>query len=80
MTRKAGSTTRCFSRWAPRAQAPNALLTGQDFVAVVIRGIHPEHPMWLRSARVHFRKTAAGWEAVGIERGYDERVPQTRPR
>ena len=64
----------------PRAQAPDALLTVQDFVAVVIRGVHPALPMWLRSARMHFRKTAEGWETVGIERGYDERVPQTRPR
>ena len=64
----------------PRAQVPNAVLAGQDFVAVVIRGIHPEHPTWLRSARVHFRKTADGWETVGVERGYDYRVPRTRPQ
>ena len=64
----------------PRAQVPNAVLAGQDLVAVVIRGIHLEHTTWLRSARVHFRKTADGWETVGVERGYDRRVPRTRPR
>ena len=50
-----------------------------ELVAVVIRGIHPRYTEWLRSTRVHFRRVVEGWETVGIERAFDERVPETRP-
>ena len=63
----------------PVAEAPPDLLNGSDHVAVVIRGIHREHPQWLRSALVHFRRTEDGWDTVGVQRGYDERLPTTRP-
>ena len=53
-------------------------LRAEEYVAVLIRGIHVEQPGWLRAARVHFRRTAEGWETVGIERAFDERVPTTR--
>ena len=49
-----------------------------DYAAVLVRGIHPVLPGWLRATRVHFRRTARGWETVGIERAVDERVPTTR--
>ena len=63
----------------PAADAPSDLLDASDYVAVVIRGVHREHPQWLRSALVHFRRTDDGWETVGVQRGYDERLPTTRP-
>jgi len=53
-------------------------LRAEEYVAVLIRGIHVAQPGWLRAARVHFRRTAEGWETVGIERAFDERVPTTR--
>ena len=61
------------------ADAPSRLLDESDYVAVVIRGVDRDHPQWLRSTLVHFRRTDDGWETVGVERGHDERLPSTRP-
>ena len=61
----------------PHGRIPEPLRP-DEYVAVLVRGIHPVAFGWLRAARVHFRRTAGGWETVGIERAFDERVPTTR--
>jgi hypothetical protein len=53
---------------APRATAPRAVLEGSGFVSVAIRSLHKEHPLWERPVTVHFRRTANGWQAVGLTR------------
>ena len=60
----------------PKGRIP-APLRQDEYVAVLIRGIHPVMTGWLRAARVHFRRLVEGWETVGIERSFDERVPAT---
>jgi hypothetical protein len=64
---------------SPVSQLPEEL-SGADFVAVVVRGIHRDHPGWLRSTRVHFRRTVEGWDTVGVQRAFDQRLPVSRPR
>lgn len=67
------------------ARAPAALLSGSEYIGLIVRGIHREHPGWLRSTRVHFRRasgegeTDVQWETVGVQRNFDERIPETRP-
>ena len=63
---------------SPGADLPPEL-ENSDYIAIVVRGIHQDHPEWLRSTRVHFRRTVDGWDTVGVQRGFDERVPETRP-
>jgi hypothetical protein len=60
---EAGSTT------TPGGQAPAGLLDGGDFVGVTIVGRHPAHPGWSRPATATFRRSGAGWQLVGLERG-----------
>ena len=52
---------------APRAAAPAAVLRG-DFVMVAVRTRHPDHPVWDLPVTFTFRRTASGWETVGVER------------
>jgi hypothetical protein len=52
----------------PRARAPEGLLDGTDFVGVTMIGTHPQQPGWARPATFYFRRTAGGWDPVGIER------------
>jgi hypothetical protein len=49
-------------------QAPKEVLQGTEFVAVLIRGLHPQQARWLRPTRVYFRRDGAGWKTVGIDR------------
>jgi hypothetical protein len=56
-----------------RAQAPAFVLTGSEYVSVLIRGTHPEHPAWSNPARIYFRRSDGGWQTVGIERSHDLR-------
>ena len=51
-----------------RATAPSGLLAGAEFVNATIRGEHPDHPGWQQPVQVYFRRTASGWETVGIIR------------
>ncbi len=52
-----------------RAAAPAAVgfLQGSDYVSVAISATHPEHPAWSKPLQVYFRKSAGGWQTVGIE-------------
>ncbi len=43
-------------------------LAGAEFVAVTVRSIHPEFPAWKRPVQAYFRRTGAGWQAVGLTR------------
>jgi hypothetical protein len=54
-----------------RAQAPQELLDGRaEFVAARIRAFHSEHPAWNDPVLMYFRRAAAGWTLVGVERGH----------
>jgi len=52
------------------AQAPASVLQGGDFVSVRIATRHPRYPSWT-PVQVYFRRTAAGWRTVGLDRGLD---------
>jgi hypothetical protein len=52
----------------PRAAAPKQLLEGADFVAVAVQTVHSDHPAWRLPVVLTFRRTATGWQAVGLER------------
>jgi hypothetical protein len=52
----------------PRAMPPRRLLDGSEFVSVAVRTIHPEFPHWRMPATLTFRRTADGWQAVGLDR------------
>ena len=53
-----------------RAMAPEALLIGADYVSVSIATRHPAFPAW-KPVHVYFRRTATGWQTVGLDRGLD---------
>jgi hypothetical protein len=50
------------------AAAPSSILQGRDFVSVVVRTVHADHPTWNAPVTITFRRTAQGWQAVGLER------------
>jgi hypothetical protein len=52
----------------PRASAPAALLDGAAFVTVAVRTVHPDYPHWNAPVTFTFRRIAAGWQTVGLER------------
>ena len=56
----------------PRALAPARALDGGDYVSVRIGTRHPGHPSWV-PVQVYFRRTAAGWQTVGLDRGLDSK-------
>ncbi len=53
---------------ATRGMVPAPVIEAGDFVTVAIETIHADHPHWSRPVQVYFRRTAAGWDTVGIER------------
>jgi hypothetical protein len=55
-----------------RAQAPSGVLEGSDYVAVRISTRHPRYPAWT-PVQVYFRRTGAGWQTVGLDRGLDSK-------
>jgi hypothetical protein len=64
---------------APTATAEGHLppeLAAEPYACLTVRGVHPQHPRWLRPARVYFRRTPQGWQTVGLERHHD-RIPGT---
>jgi hypothetical protein len=54
----------------PRALAPPAMLEGSEYISVRISTRHPRYPTWA-PVQVYFRRTAAGWQTVGLDRGLD---------
>ncbi|HEY5619620.1 MAG TPA: hypothetical protein VIK60_16895 [Vicinamibacterales bacterium] len=59
----------------PQAPAPKQLLEGADFVSVAIQTVHSDYPEWRLPVVLTFRRTASGWQAIGIERTV---APRTR--
>jgi hypothetical protein len=51
-----------------KTMAPADILQGREFVRVLVRTMHPDHPVWQQPVTVFFRRTAQGWRAVGLER------------
>jgi hypothetical protein len=57
----------------PRIQAPTTLVDDPktDFIQATIVGLHPQFPAWQQPLTVHFRRTAGGWQLVGLTRMSD---------
>jgi len=51
-----------------RGEAPSSIVQGAEFVSVAIRSLHPDFPGWEAPVNVYFRKTADGWQPVGLDR------------
>ena len=54
---------------ATAGRAPAGLIDSGEYVGVEVSARHPQHPGWARPAAFFFRRSAAGWALVGIERG-----------
>jgi len=54
-----------------RVRLPDALtsMPPGGIIEVGIAATHADHPSWALAVTTHFRRTAAGWELVGVERG-----------
>ena len=50
------------------ARAPSTLLSGHEYVGVTITGKHPTHGDWAKPTTLYFRREAADWKWVGVER------------
>ena len=50
-----------------RTTAPPAVVDGSPYISVAIVAKHPDHPAWAKPLQVYFRRTAGGWQTVGIE-------------
>ena len=66
--RLAAGRRRAVQTSTPGGRAPAGVLDGADFVGVRISASHPQHPQWSSPATFLFRRTAGGWELVGVER------------
>ena len=55
------------------ARAPAGILDAGEYVGVEMTGHHPQQPGWVRSSTFFFRRGAAGWTLVGVERGENAR-------
>ncbi len=52
-----------------RAQAPEALLAARhEYMGVLLRAFHPEHPAWSQPLMLYFRRSGGEWALVGLER------------
>ena len=51
-----------------RASAPGELLSGAAFVTAAIRTTHKDFPAWEAPVTFTFRRNAAGWDLVGVDR------------
>jgi hypothetical protein len=55
--------------FAPRVQAPEALLAGApEFVCVRVRAFNADHPAWSQPLIAYFRRAANEWSLVGLDR------------
>jgi hypothetical protein len=52
----------------PQASAPAGLLSGGEFVSVVVRTMHSDHASWNAPVSIVFRRSNQGWRLVGLER------------
>ena len=51
-----------------RATLPDRLAGSPEYVAVAIRTRHADHQAWQRPVTAFFRRDAAGWRTVGLDR------------
>jgi len=56
---------------APRAVAPAALLDAAAFITVSVETNHPDFPHWRLPVQIYFRRSADGWETVGLDRALE---------
>jgi hypothetical protein len=59
-----------------RAFAPSGVLEG-DYVSVRIDTRHRRYPTWV-PVQLYFRRTGAGWQTVGLDRGVDAKETLAR--
>ncbi len=62
-----------------RASAPAEILEGSAYISVRIATRHPRYPDWV-PVQVYFRRTDAGWQTVGLDRGLDPKEPSAPRR
>ncbi len=54
----------------PDVAVPAPILSADtNFVMATVRTIHPDYPLWVEPVTLYFRRTPAGWETAGLERG-----------
>jgi hypothetical protein len=64
-----------------RLQAPADLPRGDGtYVKVSTAAIDPRYPAWAKPVDVYFRRTAGGWQLVGVERVPEGPAPNSTPR
>jgi hypothetical protein len=51
-----------------RVPAELANTRAGDYIEVQVSATHADHPTWAKPVVVHFRRVAAGWQLVGMER------------
>jgi hypothetical protein len=54
---------------ATSGRAPAGLLDSGEYIGVEVTATHPDHRGWSRPSVFFFRRAAAGWTLVGVERG-----------
>jgi hypothetical protein len=52
---------------ATTAKAPQGL-ENSPYVAVTVKGLHPDQSSWAQPVRAYFRREGGGWKTVGLER------------
>jgi hypothetical protein len=52
----------------PRAVAPRGMLDGSQFVTVTVETHNSDYPQWRLPVTLTFRRTAQGWQTVGVDR------------
>ena len=54
---------------SPRLTAPSGVPSAAgSYVRVDVSADHPQHPRWATPVHIYFRREAAGWKLVGLER------------
>jgi hypothetical protein len=53
----------------PDVPAPSAIASADTaYLQVAVRTHHPDHPGWAEPVMLYFRRSADGWQTVGLER------------
>ncbi len=60
----------------PKLQAPTEATQG-DYVLLEVGAVHKDYAVWSKPVKVYFRKTASGWQTVGLERWPDMAEPSS---
>jgi len=63
-----------------RVQAPPELPRADgSFVKVSVAAVDPPHAAWAKSVDAYFRRSATGWQLVGLDRLQDSASAQNKP-